>query len=156
MNRAQKISLRSPLFPRKRGDRGFTLVELMITVVILAIIAAIGYPLYTKYVRQTRRTAAITALQRAAAAEEKYYAVHNVYPPSLTALNYSSNTVSIPASDKDWYTLSATVDAQGNYVLTATPVGTQIKDDCGTYTLNATGTRTVSGSETLSKCWGSG
>lgn len=150
----------SLLAGRGRGDGGFTLVELMITVVIVAILAAIGYPLYTKYVRETRRTAAITALQRAAAAEEKYYAIYNRYAASLTSLNYSSNAVAIPSGTQDWYTLSASLNATtGNYTLKATPVGSQASDSCGTYTLTATGARDALGAASPSakaKCWGSG
>lgn len=139
-----------------RRESGFTLIEVMITVVIIAILAGIGYPIYLHYVKDSRRTAAVSALQRAAAAEEKYYALHNVYASSLTSLNYDSNTVAIPSASQDWYTMSASLDANGDYVLTAAPAGVQAGDDCGTYTLKATGAKSVSGSETLAKCWGSG
>ncbi len=138
------------------GSAGFTLIEILITIVIVAILAAIGYPIYTSYVRNSRRTAAVTALQRAATAEEKYYATHNAYASSLTALNYESNSVKVPSSTQYWYTMSASLDSEGNYILKAVPTGEQANDECGTYQLTSTGDKSVSGSESESKCWGSG
>lgn len=139
---------------RINQQRGFTLIEIMITIVIVAILAAIGYPIYLHYVQDSRRTSAITALQRAAAAEEKYYAIHNVYPSSLTSLNYSSNSVAVPSAAEHWYTLSSSLDSQGNYILEAAPTGPQANDACGTYKLYATGKKTTDGK--LSKCWSGG
>ena len=145
-------------FPSSRAGRpgGFTLVEIMVTIVIVAILAAIGYPIYTNYVRNSRRSSAITALQRAATAEEKYYASYNVYASSLASLNYSSNAVEVPSATEYWYTLSASLDGSGGYVLKAAPNGDQTKDDCGTYQLTSTGAKSVTGTESESKCWGSG
>lgn len=139
-----------------KSDAGFTLVELMITVVIVAILAGIGYPIYLHYVKDSRRTAAVSALQRAATAEEKYYALHNVYASSLTSLNYDAKKVAIPSAKQDWYTLEVNLDSSGDYVLTATPTSAQSGDACGTYTLTSTGSKSVSGTESLEKCWGSG
>jgi len=69
--------------------QGFTLIELMITVVIIGIIAAIAYPSYTKYMKQTRRSDAQIALTKAAALQEKYYSDCNHYAATLTG---ASNT----------------------------------------------------------------
>lgn len=151
-------------FPRAGHDgagpgpraAGFTLIEILITIVIVAILAGISYPIYLNYVRNSRRTAAVTALQRAATAEEKYYATHNAYASSLTSLDYDSNTVKVPSSTQYWYTMSASLDKDGNYIIKAVPTGSQADDDCGTFELTSTGAKSVSGSESETKCWGSG
>lgn len=136
------------------NNRGFTLVELLVTVAIIAILAAIAYPLYTHYVEKSRRSAAVTALQRAASAEEKYYATNNVYAPSLKALGYNATTVPVPSSQDYWYALSVTSSGGSTYTITAVPKNVQAKDDCGTYTLSSTGAR--SSAKPTSQCWGGG
>lgn len=142
-----------------RKQAGFTLMEIMITVVIVAVLAAIAYPIYLHYVKGSRRTSAITALQRAAAAEEKHYATYNRYATSLTTLGYQSNSVDIPSGSQHWYTLKAGVDPSGNsaYELTAAPAGSQTGDACGTYVLTGTGSRSLSGNtKSVEQCWGGG
>lgn len=58
---------------------GFTLIELMITVVIISILAAIAYPSYTRYVIQTRRSDAQIAIQQMANRLEKFFGYCNTY-----------------------------------------------------------------------------
>ena len=136
---------------------GFTLVEIMITIVIVAILAGIAYPIYFHYVKESRRSSAITALQRAAAAEEKHYAAYNQYATSLTALGYQTNNVNIPSSSEHWYTLSASSDINSPYKLEAVPAGSQVGDACGTYILTGTGARSLTGNaKSVQQCWGGG
>jgi type IV pilus assembly protein PilE len=58
---------------------GFTLIELMITVVIISILAAIAYPSYNRYVTQTRRSDAQIAIQQVANKLEKFFGYCNTY-----------------------------------------------------------------------------
>lgn len=61
-------------------SHGFTLIELMVTIVILAIIVGIAYPSYQNYTVQTRRSDAQVALTQTANRLEKYFSVCNSYP----------------------------------------------------------------------------
>lgn len=136
---------------------GFTLVGVLIAIFIVSVLTAIAVPIYIHYVDNSRRAAAITALQRAAAAEEKHYAAYNAYATSLKTLGYSSNTVAIPSSIQHWYNLSAGKDPGSNtYKITATPTGAQKTDKCGTFIITGTGARTVSNlsGASATSCWG--
>ena len=70
---------------RKFVSHGFTLIELMITVVIIGILAAIAYPSYQNYTKQTRRSDAQIALTQAANQQERFFTECNSYAPSITA-----------------------------------------------------------------------
>ncbi|MGY4531041.1 type IV pilus assembly protein PilE [Pseudomonas sp. TE3786] len=136
----------------QKSERGFTLVELMVTVVILSILAAIAIPSYTRYVTRAHRSEAQALLNEAAAREERYYAQNNAFTSTVTNLGLRSSS---GLSDNGYYQLSISTsdDTQGGYLLSATPQGSQAKDtECGTMKLNALGERSVTGSDS-SACW---
>ncbi|MES2820554.1 MAG: type IV pilin protein [Pseudomonadota bacterium] len=146
--------------------RGFTLIEIMITVAIIGILAAIALPMYGRYVLRSDRTEAQSLLSDAAARQERYFAQNNVYIgvqddiAQLGLRNVSgSGATTVVTSENDKYRLTVAVVADdGGYTLTATPTegGTQTKDlECLVLTLNAQGARTASGtsSATPMECW---
>lgn len=118
-------------------QRGVTLLELMITLVVLALIASIALPTYDTFVQRTRRSEAREALADLAARQEQFYLDNKTYATSLGDLGRDTTTangyfaISIP---------SATVNA---YSLRATAQGTQTKDtDCTTMTLTSLNAKT--------------
>ncbi len=135
---------------RQRAVKGFTLVELMITVVVIAVLTAIAYPTYAKYVYKTRRAEATRTLLELRGQMERYYADRETYVgATLAALMVDGNTTA-----HAYYTLSIEGLTASSYTLQATPAGTHAEDGCGTFTLTSTGVKkTVDGSLDSSKCW---
>jgi len=75
----------------KRLSKGFTLVELMVTVIILSIIIGIAYPSYQRYTTQTRRSDAQVALTQTANRLEKYFSVCSSYPTAGAAAGLTNS-----------------------------------------------------------------
>jgi len=130
--------------------RGFTLIELMIVVVVIAILAAIAVPGYGSYMQRARRTDATRALTEAAAAMERYFSQNQTY--AISSLGPPANVY--PAtSPEGYYNLSISGASATQYTLTATPTGKQAGDACGNFILTNASTRTVSGSISAKDCW---
>lgn len=164
---------------RKFGANGFTLMEVMITVVIVAILAGIAYPSYTRFVAETRRSDATIAVSQLAAQQEKFFTECGVYadtigpnppgrvcpvPPAITGGIIDETTVSINAGGitrEGHYQITITAipipgrTLADSYNLTAVPLGTQALNDslkCTTIVLDSTGVKSATGTE-AGNCW---
>ena len=74
--------------------RGFTLVELMIVVSILAILAAVAIPAYNNYLNRAKQSDAIIGLKTAQMAEEQFYSENNAYCSTIDMLpGFNDNTI---------------------------------------------------------------
>lgn len=149
-------------FPPARGSRrpsGFTLIELMVVVLIVAIIAAVAYPSYINSVTKTKRAAAEACLSEYANYMERYYTTNLRYDQdaggtanALPALDCASaqNT-----GENYVYSFPAGTPTQSTFSIQAVPQGAQASRDtlCGTLSIDQAGTRTVTGSGGLAKCW---
>jgi len=133
----------------KQSNKGFTLIELMITVAILGILATVALPQYQDYISRTSRSDATKALQRMADAQEQFVLRNN-------ASSYTTDVSLIGGSQTEhgYYTLSVVSADASTYVLQATAIGSerQINDidgalDCRTLTLSNTMIKTPAG------CW---
>ena len=150
--------MRTSLLPVP-SSKGFTLVELMIVIVIVAILAAIAIPGYTSQIRKSRRTEARNALLDAAAREERFFATNNYYSIATSDLGYGAGPWPVKVGSS-YYNLGAacTLNAAGHcidYALTATAISPQDKDTaCATFTLNQTGSQGFTGTAaTAATCW---
>lgn len=134
-----------------RGAGGFTLIELMITVVIVAILASVAYPSYTAYVARGHRTQLKTQMVAAQQWMERYFSEHYAYGTSTA--NSASNAAfenqgfaqSPPAGEGDAkYTLAVAVDVGGQgYRITATRAGSMTGDECGDPSVTNTGVKSA-------------
>lgn len=141
---------------------GFTLIELMITVVIASILMSIAFPLYQHQIRESRRTDARSALLDLASREERYYAMQNKYSSTATDVGYTGWPETVGSG---YYQISAptivaaTATAPATFSVTATPIAGKGQDadtDCASFTVNSTGQDTSTNSATADStatCW---
>lgn len=141
----------------KRNARGFTLLELVIVVLVIAILSAIAVTQYARYGYRARRADGQELLMRVANAQERYYGTFNTYggEPVTTSLKFGSVN-----SEKGYYSVKITfTDLVKGYVATATPVptGDQAKDVCGALSIDSKGVKLPALTDTKAnangRCW---
>jgi type IV pilus assembly protein PilE len=79
-----------------KANRGLTLIELMIVIVIVGILAAIAVPVYTNYMQRARRADAKTALEQLRASQEMFRAERGSYSTDLVQLVNSWGVPNLP------------------------------------------------------------
>ena len=136
---------------KRKTNSGFTLIEVVIVVGIIAIIAAFAYPGYKKQVNQTRRSDAHAALTTKVALQERWFTQSNSYTDDMNNLGgmpsdegYYSVDVNIPATSQCTVTRTGLSTLFYCYTLTATAVGVQLNndDECRTLSIDHTGKKT--------------
>lgn len=130
----------------KKLQAGFTLVELIIAVAIVAIITAVALPSYQNQVRKTKRADGKGFLLEIAAAQERFF-TQNVRYGTLAQLGYADDE-----SPEGYYTINiARANNNTTYTLTASPLAPFVDDECGNLTLNNTNMRDSGGDNDI--CW---
>jgi type IV pilus assembly protein PilE len=149
---------------KRRMERGFSLLELMIVVAIVGILAAIAFTVYSAQVQKARRTDARTAVLDLAGREERFFSVANNYSQTSTDVGYGGGFPQVVGSG--YYQLNVSVPdpafvAAGgvgpSYIITATVFGQQIADSsCQVFSLNQLGKQTSvdsSNADSTAICW---
>jgi type IV pilus assembly protein PilE len=131
-------------------------MELLIAIAIIAILAGLAYPSYMNSVRKGHRADGKAALAELASRQEKFFGMNFFYARTLTQLGYGATPF---ITDNGRYSVSITSAnpaAPANpvdYTIQATPLGDQLKDSCGSYTLTNTGVKGMVGKGTVDLCW---
>lgn len=163
MNRRRNVAPKSREGPRcHRRVSGFTLIELMVAVAIVALIAAIAYPAYRDTLLKSRRSDAKVSLVQLAQEFEQCYAQYGTYNPSGSNKGSGCPPVAnggTTNSQDGYYTLTVSNLGSGTYTLTATPTSKGGQDDdttCDKFTLTQTGDREAydqSNTTETATCW---
>ena len=130
----------------KSAHRGFTLIEVMVTVALVAILAAVALPTYRDHVRKSRRAEAQSFLLAVAARQQQFLLDTRSYGATLAAVG-----IATPSNVAQAYNLALVVPggAPPTFTLTATPTPDQASERCGTLGIDQAGTKTAA----ISGCW---
>lgn len=126
----------------RTSQSGITLIELMVTVAIVAILAGIAYPSYQSQVRKSRRAAAQAFLMDVAARQLQRMVDVRSY---ATAFGVGGLNMTLPSELNGFYTVTVAADNVPpgiGFTLTATPIGAQVNDSaCNPLTLDQAGAK---------------
>jgi type IV pilus assembly protein PilE len=121
---------------------GFTLIELMITIAIIAVLTGVALPSYLSHIDRTRRVDAQSILWFVASQQERFYGNNLRYAtPAELGADLANN---IQSEDNTYNVTSTYPNGNATFLLTATPLG-WVDNDCGVFTLMSNGTKWVGG-----------
>ena len=135
-----------------KKSSGFTIVELLISVMLVGILAAVALPTYRDYVLRSHRAEAHAALLDMASRQERFVAQRNTYTQEVAGNN--GLAMGTTTSENDYYDLSVEACAGGDiadcYLLIADAKGSQTGDtDCVQITYDSAGRK----DGTTDECW---
>ena len=150
-----------PGFRGAQWNRGFTLIDVLIVVALIAILLAIALPSYNEHTLKSKRSIARTHLLDIAGKQQEFFLNNKSYAGNLTALGYDSDTVGVNSKGNlvaagagdSVYDFSVTSSSALAYALQASAANSQTQDSyCGNFTLDSTGIKGASGS-LGADCW---
>jgi len=133
------------MMKQRQTMAGFTLLELMIVVMVVAILATVAFPSYTRALKKSHRGDATTTLLQIAQKQEAYYARNAIYANNFSDLGFDSSVLvaSKVVSQEGYYQVSNAAPSVNSYVLVAnvTDLDGQDSDEIKRFRLLSTGLR---------------
>ncbi len=146
--------------PGYQGEHnGFTLLELMIVIVVIAILTVIAYPNYSEFILKSRRLDAQSELMNLAHRQEKFYAANSTYTVDMKNLGYTNSASS--STIEGYYRLNVEAATSACplsrcFLLNAIPLDHQINDRISVIRLHSNGRKQMKdkSSESFQNGWG--
>lgn len=140
-----------PILNRERLQVGFTLIELMIVIAVVAILAAIGYPSYQEQVAKSRRADVQRALMEAEQYMRRYFNARDTFegaslPAALAASPRAGSgaaSYNIVLIENNAVVATTTALSASTFTLRAVRTGVMLTDKCGDLTVTNTGVKTM-------------
>lgn len=127
---------------------GFTLIEVVVAMAIVAILAAVAVPTYRSAIRKGERANARAIMMENAQFMERYHAAADTYVGATLPTTVSPKGALLT---KIKYNITLTPDPTATtFTISAAPANSQIGDSCGTMTISSTGATTAA---TSTGCW---
>jgi len=131
-----------------KTKKGFTLIELMIVIAVIAIVVAIAIPAYSDYITRSKRADGKTGLLALQLEQEKYRANNPTYAAAAS--------LGLPADSPDGhYQINVTSFSAASYALSAAPNASQNDPECATLTIDESSNKSATGTavDPLATCW---
>lgn len=147
-----------------REVNGFTLIEVMIAVAIVALLTAIALPSYQEHVRKGKRAEGKSALLKTMQLQERVYTANGIYQTDVGPLYGLAPGAEVRSSEdpagNGWYVITADTtgcvpanDLRACVRVVATPRNGFVDDRCNVLSLNSRSVQDKTGTESLQYCW---